>query len=392
VGWGHALAACALVGPPLLRLLLLSLSGTPAGCVCPRGDAPAASSAWDGRLWGWACAGAALWRPSLRVSQLGRPRGGSPWRRTSSAARGRAAVWWAACAAAALGDGSAAAAAACLLAGGVARQRAGGGGHSVHAADCLAGLALALALACAVDDAWELGSASASARGTRGGATTTRRGHGTVEASGVWRQAGSAPKPGAAALGVARAALARAEPRSAQQPSAAPSIQPALLAPTTARLPSPPTAVLAPLPLSPPECSRALLEGLWRAAATVEGRRLAGLRTFFRMNPQLLPGALEAVALVPLPPAWLALLVEVECHSLDAPPPGVSAVDGDGSGASPVASEGSAAASVAGNAPASAASGSEGCDGAGGGDCEPPMGDNSSSFEALCRVPRVSLL
>lgn len=47
-------------------------------------------------------------------------------------------------------------------------------------------------------------------------------------------------------------------------------------------------------------------------AATPEARRLASCVAFFRFSPQLLPAALEAVGRVPLPPAWMGVLNQVE--------------------------------------------------------------------------------
>lgn len=50
------------------------------------------------------------------------------------------------------------------------------------------------------------------------------------------------------------------------------------------------------------------------AARTPEGRRLAGMRTFFSLNPHLLPSAIEAVACMPLPRQWADLLARLELH------------------------------------------------------------------------------
>ena len=55
-----------------------------------------------------------------------------------------------------------------------------------------------------------------------------------------------------------------------------------------------------------------LLGELWSRARTAEGRRLAGMRIFFRSHPQLLPAAVEAVQQVPLPERWMQLLQRLE--------------------------------------------------------------------------------
>jgi hypothetical protein len=56
------------------------------------------------------------------------------------------------------------------------------------------------------------------------------------------------------------------------------------------------------------EAAVSLISQLWASAATPEGRRLAGMRTFFRRHPGLLPAAVAAVARSPLPAVWLRLL------------------------------------------------------------------------------------
>jgi hypothetical protein len=55
-----------------------------------------------------------------------------------------------------------------------------------------------------------------------------------------------------------------------------------------------------------------LLGDLWWRAVTPEGKRLASMRLFFRLHPQLLPAAVGAVTSDPLPPAWTALLHALE--------------------------------------------------------------------------------
>lgn len=55
-------------------------------------------------------------------------------------------------------------------------------------------------------------------------------------------------------------------------------------------------------------------KALWGVARSVEGRRLAAMRTFFQRNPALLPGALDAVRAEVLPPQWLQLLQDLEAQ------------------------------------------------------------------------------
>ena len=57
-----------------------------------------------------------------------------------------------------------------------------------------------------------------------------------------------------------------------------------------------------------------LISELWVRAATPEARRLAGMRTFFRRHPHLLPDALAAVSQVPLPAVWHRLLDSIEAQ------------------------------------------------------------------------------
>lgn len=61
-----------------------------------------------------------------------------------------------------------------------------------------------------------------------------------------------------------------------------------------------------------------MLAMMWASAATPEGRRLAGLRTFFYQNQHLLPGALEAVAMTPLPAHYQQLLNSLETSYVQA--------------------------------------------------------------------------
>lgn len=60
------------------------------------------------------------------------------------------------------------------------------------------------------------------------------------------------------------------------------------------------------------ERTYALLALLTTRARTSEGRRLAGMKLFFRTHPRLLPEAVSAVALVPLPQPWRRLLCGLE--------------------------------------------------------------------------------
>jgi hypothetical protein len=55
-----------------------------------------------------------------------------------------------------------------------------------------------------------------------------------------------------------------------------------------------------------------LLYELMARARTPEARRLAGMRSYFRRHPEMLPSAVDAVSQTPLPSPWLRLLLALE--------------------------------------------------------------------------------